>query len=108
MCVSECTDNYYINSLTDSLSFCVNSCKNLEPIAFIDPSDEKHKKCTWECPADYPYIDESTDIDHPICVSVCPDDHPYIYDTENREMKICVDSCFYTLKKTLIDKNSKT
>ena len=103
-CVSECPDDYYINSLTDSKAYCVNSCKNLEPTAFIDASDEEHKKCTWECPANYPYIDESTDINHPVCVSVCPDDQPYIYDTENRGMKVCVDSCFKTLKKTLIDK----
>ena len=73
-CVSECPDDYYINSLTDSKAYCVNSCKNLEPTAFIDASDEEHKKCTWECPANYPYIDESTDINHPVCVSVCPDD----------------------------------
>eukprot|EP00828_Plagiopyla_frontata_P047387 TRINITY_DN873_c0_g1_i8.p1 TRINITY_DN873_c0_g1~~TRINITY_DN873_c0_g1_i8.p1 ORF type:complete len:2601 (+),score=459.84 TRINITY_DN873_c0_g1_i8:925-8727(+) len=107
-CVNACPETpakYYINSLTNSEnSYCVNSCKNLDPTAYIDPSVEKKEKCTWTCPAEYPYIDESTKIDYPTCVSVCPDDHPYIFDTENRGRKVCVASCFGTLTKTLIDK----
>ena len=46
-CVKKCENNYYIDSLSDPTQhFCVDSCKNLYPMAYIDASDSEFKKCT--------------------------------------------------------------
>ena len=91
--MAQCQTNYYIDSLTYSISFCVPSCKNLIPIAYIDPTTDKFYKCTRSCPDTLPYVDMTTNVDHPICVSTCPDVAKYIDDLTYPTTKVCVSSC---------------
>ena len=47
VCKSECSEDYYIDELTStSIKYCVPSCKNLIPTAFINKNGTK---CVDKC-----------------------------------------------------------
>ena len=64
VCSEKCTEDYpYIDKLTVSgLIFCVKSCNNLNPPAFIDKYDTNNMKCVRDCQEDSfdPYVDALT------------------------------------------------
>lgn len=47
LCTPKCAANLFIDNLTFSgMPFCVKYCKNLIPMAFIDPTTAEFHKCT--------------------------------------------------------------
>ena len=78
-CDSECKEGEFIDSLSEEPEeFCVKSCKNLEPSAYIyDKDDDSTPKCVRACNKDttgaYIYLDALTDADHPKCTKTCGD-----------------------------------
>ena len=92
MCTDECPNLApYLDELTNSdMPICVSSCKNLEPLSYID---HDNKKCVRTC-NDSPYILANLeDPDHYKCVEICPDTAPYIDTVTNESISICVPSC---------------
>jgi len=85
---------------------CIDSCKNLLPMAYIDSSVVNFSKCVRTCPASLSYLDTTTDIKHPKCVASCPADHKYIDSLTTLGLNFCVDSCKKTIPKSFIDEIS--
>jgi len=93
ICSDKCQATYYIDELTYSFPFCVPSCKNLIPTAYIDPTTADYFKCNRSCPAGYPHLDKTTTVDHPICVTDCPAEAPYKDQDTFPGLSVCVKSC---------------
>ena len=79
--------------------FCVSSCKNLSPSAYISQDETE---CVSEC-AINEVIDFITDIDNPKCVISCPQTEYRDFITDPAHPR-CVTSCKNLVPPAYINK----
>ena len=94
MCANACPSGKYVYEVSANLKLCVDSCKDLNPTAYIDEvtvGETIIKKCSTSCIGDLPKID-ATDINNPKCASTCPDG-AYIDTLTYVNKVVCVSSC---------------